>query len=185
MHTSELEKSTYVQPAVSTDAETESGLAGVQEFVVAGAPTGGTYTLNYGGQTTSALAFNAAASDVETALEALSTVGSGKVTVTGTNPFTVTFDPSLTPATLTGDASALTGGTDEQIGVVTITEGIKAGAGDGGTFFQDIEISKANVINGTLVQRFDPIAFPQKGIKYTGQDADGNPVPKPATSASF
>lgn len=49
-----------------------------------------------------------------------------------------------------------------------------------GPEFQDVQISAANLANGTLKQRFDPMAFPQKGIKYTGTGADGKAVPAPA-----
>lgn len=35
--------------------------------------------------------------------------------------------------------------------------------------FQDETISPATVADGTLRQRFDILAFPQKGIKYTGR----------------
>lgn len=44
--------------------------------------TGGTFTTTFGGQTTSAVAYNARASALQTALEALSTIGSGNVSVT-------------------------------------------------------------------------------------------------------
>ncbi|MGV9744591.1 hypothetical protein ACWDTG_06715 [Rhodococcus zopfii] len=50
---------------------------------IGGSPTGGTFTLTVGGQTTAGIAYNAAASAVQSALEALSTVGAGKATVTG------------------------------------------------------------------------------------------------------
>ena len=45
--------------------------------------TGGTFTLTFGGQTTSALAFDVTAAGVQTALRALSSIGDGNVTVTG------------------------------------------------------------------------------------------------------
>lgn len=35
--------------------------------------------------------------------------------------------------------------------------------------FQDETISPASVADGTLAVRFDPAAFPQKGIKYAGR----------------
>jgi RTX calcium-binding nonapeptide repeat (4 copies) len=43
--------------------------------------TGGTFTLSYGGQTTGAIAFNATAAAVQTALTGLSTIGIGNATV--------------------------------------------------------------------------------------------------------
>lgn len=52
----------------------------VQILSMSGA-TGGTYTLTYGSQTTTALAYNANKSDVKSALEALSNIGAGNVEV--------------------------------------------------------------------------------------------------------
>lgn len=75
-------------------------------------PTGGTYTLTFEGQTTGAIAYNASASAVQTALNALSTVTArGGVTVTGSynsaNGFTVTF-AQIPNSIFTLDASSLT-----------------------------------------------------------------------------
>ncbi|MCM6778030.1 hypothetical protein NDR87_30955 [Nocardia sp. CDC159] len=74
---------------------------------IGGSPTGGTWTLTYAGQTTSGIAYNAAAAAVQSALEALSTIGSGNATVTGSSggPYTVVID---TPGTLTGSGAGLT-----------------------------------------------------------------------------
>jgi hypothetical protein len=47
-------------------------------------PTSGTFTLTMGGQTTSGIQYNATAAAVQTALEALSTIGAGNVIVTRT-----------------------------------------------------------------------------------------------------
>jgi RHS repeat-associated protein len=49
----------------------------------------GTYTLTQNGQTTSAIAWNASAATIQTALEALSSVGAGNVLVTVTSPNSV------------------------------------------------------------------------------------------------
>lgn len=83
--------------------------------------TGGTFTLTFGGYTTSAIAYNATASAVQTALQALTSIGSGNVTVSGSagGPYTVTFvgDLGLTNvAQMTGSGASLTGGA----GTVTI-----------------------------------------------------------------
>ena len=59
---------------------------------------GGTFTLSYGGQTTSAIAYNATASAVESALEALSNISEGDMIVTGggdTKVWEVQFTGSL------------------------------------------------------------------------------------------
>lgn len=78
-----------------------------------GAATGGTFTLTYSGQTTGTIAFNASASDVQTALEALSNIAAGEVTVTGTGPWVVTFSGGSLDRTdvalMTSDAALVTG----------------------------------------------------------------------------
>jgi hypothetical protein len=69
----------------------------VQLITLLGSPTAGTFTLTYGGHTTGALAFNATSTQVQTALQALASIGSGNVTVAGNpgGPFTVTFQGAM------------------------------------------------------------------------------------------
>jgi RHS repeat-associated protein len=55
----------------------------------------GTYTLTHNGQTTSAIAWNATAATVQSALEALSTVGAGNVLVTVSSPDSVSRSITL------------------------------------------------------------------------------------------
>lgn len=76
--------------------------------------TGGTYTLTYDGQTTAAIAWDANAAAIDAALEALSNIGAGDVTVAGAGPYTITFTGALAQtdvSQLTVDATSLTGGT--------------------------------------------------------------------------
>ena len=99
----------------------------VQTVTVTGSPTGGTFTLTRAGQTTSAIAYNATAATVQTALSALSTIGAGNVAVTGSagGPFTVTFQGALggqTIAAMTASAS-LTGGTTPGVTVAVVNAG--------------------------------------------------------------
>ncbi|MFE4651536.1 major capsid protein [Streptomyces sp. NPDC056707] len=90
---------------------------------VTGSPTGGTFTLTVqigaDSQTTAAIAYNATASAVQSALVALSNVGSGNVTVSGTTTKTVSFSGDLDDAvvTLTGSGAGLTGGTTPAVAV--------------------------------------------------------------------
>jgi hypothetical protein len=89
--------------------------------------TGGTFTLTFGGQTTSTIAWNAAASAVQTALRALSTIGATGVTVSGSGggPFTVSFTGTLQDtdvAQMTSSAAGLTGGAQTCV-VTTVTQG--------------------------------------------------------------
>jgi hypothetical protein len=88
----------------------------VQSVVVPGGATG-TFTLTYQGKTTAPLAATATAAQVQTSLLALSSVGTGNVTVTGgpagTAAFTVTFAGALsnTPVEqITADSTNLVGG---------------------------------------------------------------------------
>lgn len=79
-----------------------------------GAPTGGTFSLTVNGSTTAPIGFNAAASAVAAAINALSGVtGVSGVVASGTGPYVVTF---LTPVVLTG-TSALTGGSTPSVTV--------------------------------------------------------------------
>ncbi|MCC2638882.1 MAG: hypothetical protein K0Q68_2601, partial [Moraxellaceae bacterium] len=92
----------------------------------------GTFMLTYNGQTTAALAWNATAADVETALEALTSVNAGGVTVSGTgtynNPFVFEFtdvaDKSAAGAfhQLAAMSSDLAR-SDQKLAVSTVTEG--------------------------------------------------------------
>lgn len=74
---------------------------------IGGTPTGGTFTLTFGGQTTAGIAYNAANTAVDSALELLSSVGTGNATVTGSagGPYTVTIQA---PGHLTGSGASLT-----------------------------------------------------------------------------
>lgn len=66
-------------------------------LTITGAPTGGDFTLEFGGAESAAIEFDASSADLRSALEALSTIGSGNVTVTGGNggPWTITFVDDL------------------------------------------------------------------------------------------
>ena len=69
----------------------------VQTVTLTGTPTGGTFTLTFGGYTTSSLAYNASAATVQTALRALTSIGGANVDVAGGagGPYTVTFVGTL------------------------------------------------------------------------------------------
>lgn len=113
---------------VVVTATTEGHAAGseVQVVTLTSSPTGGTFTLTYSGQTTSAIAYDASAATVDAALEALSNIGAGDVVVTGSagGPWTVTFATALAGinvAEMTGSGSGLTGATVQTFAVATVT----------------------------------------------------------------
>lgn len=101
----------------------------VQSLAITGTPTGGTFTLTFDGQTTSAIAYNASAATVQTALEALSTIGTGNVLCAGGalpgTAISITFRNALAymnvPAITTTDS--LTGGTSPASAITTSTAG--------------------------------------------------------------
>lgn len=98
----------------------------VQRVTISGNPTGGTFTLTYAGQTTSALARTATAATVQAALIALSNIGTSDVTVTGAYPvWDVTFTGTLgrTDVAQMTATSSLTGGTPS-IAVATTVSGV-------------------------------------------------------------
>lgn len=121
-------------------AELSSGLFGPyagrtaeqQLVTITGVPTGGTFTLTLEGGTTAGIAFNAAASAVRAALEALSGVEPGDVTVTGSagGPYTVTFNRGGGDvAAMTASGASLTGGTSPAVAITTPTPGTSTGTG--------------------------------------------------------
>jgi hypothetical protein len=97
---------------LTNDANT--GISDRQEVVVSPGTSGGTFTLSFKGQSTAALAYDASRAEVQSALQALSTIEPGNVAVTGSNGnYLVTFQGALAageqPA-LTDDASLLVSG---------------------------------------------------------------------------
>lgn len=117
-----------------TGVSLPAGTNEVQTVTITGTPTGGTFTLTYGGQTTAPIAYNATAAAVQSALEALSSIGAGNV-ATGGGPLpdtavTVTFQGALGAtdvALMTASGAALTGGTTPAVAVTETTPGVSNG----------------------------------------------------------
>lgn len=97
-----------------------------QSVEITGTPTGGTFNLSFLADSTSAIAFDATGATVQTALEALPSIGTGNVTVTGaSSPYAVEFVGDLAEMNLPLMVAThnLTGGT---VPDVTVTE-VQAG----------------------------------------------------------
>lgn len=116
------------------DVRRGAGTDEEQTVSISGAPTGGTYTLTFEGQTTAPIAFDATAAAVLTALNALSNIEPGDVVTAGgphpATPITVEFHGQYEDsdvAQMTADSSGLTGGAAPTVTVVTTTPGV-AGA---------------------------------------------------------
>jgi hypothetical protein len=74
-------------------AGTGTAVNEVQTGTISGAPGSGSFFMNYNGQITTGVAFNATGATAQSALEALSNVGVGNVTVSGGvgGPYVITF----------------------------------------------------------------------------------------------
>jgi hypothetical protein len=101
----------------------------IQTLTITGTPTGGTFKLTFGGQQTGTIAFNASAATVQTALVALSTIGTGNVVCGGGalpgTGVTITFQGTLanTDVALLTSADTLTGGTSPATHLAETTKG--------------------------------------------------------------
>ncbi|MFJ7990340.1 hypothetical protein [Streptomyces sp. NPDC096351] len=111
----------------------------IQTLTVTGGPTGGTFTITFSGQTTGAIAYNASAATVQTALEALSNVNAGDIKVTGNagGPWTLTYGGQYLGENVGAvtTTETFTGGTSPDITIATTTGGDTATASDGTQVF--------------------------------------------------
>jgi hypothetical protein len=128
---------TQVQTAVATPIDE------IQVVTLAGGPTGGTFTLTFEAQTTAAIAYNASAATVQSALEALSNLDVGEVSVDGDDggPWTVTLSLARDCAPMTGNAAGLTGASVTVVTTQTANTPVNeqqtvalSGSPQGGTF---------------------------------------------------
>lgn len=114
------------------------------------------FTLTYSGQTTAAIDAGATAAAVQAALEALSTVGAGNVTVTGDDggPYTVTFGGVFAGVDVAQMTATPTGGTGT-VAVATATAGGADTSADGRETAACVLFCSASVINpnGTVKSR--------------------------------
>lgn len=183
---------------VDTPTATGSPTNEVQTVTISGSPTGGDFVLVFRNKATTDIAYNATSSAVQTALQAVSTIGSGNATVSGSagGPYTVTFAGALAgqkvdQLTATGN---FTGGTSPAVATATTTQG---SAGNlllltpNASSDQDVRAFCLDVIEGTNHVRWylpnaevtdtDDVtyktdALTQYGVTITAYpDDDGNP----------
>src|SRR5260221_13550271 len=102
----------------------------VQQIALTGSPTGGTFTLTFGGNTTAAINWNDPASTVQTRLQALASIGAGNALVTGgpgpATPRGGGFSGTLgktAEGVITRPTNSLTGGTSPYAVVTPIVGG--------------------------------------------------------------
>lgn len=102
----------------------------VQTLTISGSPTGGSFLITYAGQTTGPLPYNATAAAVQAALASLANIGTGNVSVTGSNggPYAIAFIGALGGRNIwqmTASPTGLSGGTPNAV-VTTTTPGLRA-----------------------------------------------------------
>ncbi|VTR98885.1 rhs repeat-associated core domain-containing protein : YD repeat protein OS=Isosphaera pallida (strain ATCC 43644 / DSM 9630 / IS1B) GN=Isop_2419 PE=4 SV=1: RHS_repeat: PT-HINT [Gemmata massiliana] len=100
----------------------------VQVIKLTGSPTGGTFTLTFGVNTTGAIAYNASAATVQTALAGLASIGAGNVQVSAAagGGWEIRFIGTKAGAyqsAIAANGAGLTGGTAPAASVSTINAG--------------------------------------------------------------
>ena len=150
----------------------------VQTLTVTGGPTGGTFTITWSGQTTTALAYNATAAQVQTTLEALSNIAPGDVTVTGNpgGPWTLTWGGAQLGKNVAAPTTteSFTGGTDPDITIATPTAGGAATTGAdnfAGFLFTEVsfypgstKVAAPLMVHGQIDVVKLPVAFDPAGV---------------------
>jgi hypothetical protein len=171
----------------------------VQSLIATGA-SAGTFTLTFDGETTAAIAWNANAAAVQSALEALSSVNPGDITAAGgplpgtavTLTFGGQYGGTNVPA-ITGNSGSLTGGTAT---ITTPTAGGSASS-DGSQTFAGLlyapvayglgnaagdDLLGALFVGGTVFQEFLPVQVAGPGFVDADAVADARHIrfiPKP------
>ncbi len=154
-------------PTVVTVYNSDGSLNSVNEVQrLAISCTGGSYKLSFKGQQTGTIACNAPGTDpgtpgvvdsIQEALDALSTIGPGNVSVSGAFPTVVTFTGALGNAdvpALVADASGLTGG----LARVVVSEAVRGFSG--------------HIGEGVLTKAFGVDVWAANGYVYVS-DEDG------------
>lgn len=144
-----------------------------QTVTITGTPTGGTFTLTLDGETTAGIAYNATATTVQTALEALSNVTSGDATVTGGpgpgTPYVVTFAGRYLGRDvpqMTASAASLTGGTSPAVAVTTTTAG-GSSASNGLQVPDGFLFNSTHIRTGSVANLGAPLLW--RGVIRTGR----------------
>jgi hypothetical protein len=165
--------------AISIDTSNLGKTSEVQTLVLDNVATAGTFTLSYNFETTAAIAYDANTAEIQAALEALSTVDTGDITVGGydlanAGNTTFTFLSKFGPTRLMGiDISSLTGPTTATISETTagakateaVTETTK-GVLDTQTIS---ETTAGALVSGTFAET-------TKGVAETGDITTTTPV---------
>lgn len=191
----------------SYNACASGDISEAQTVTITGGPTGGTFTLTYSGQATAAIAYNANAAAVQSALEALSNLAPGDVTVTGgpgpATPYVVTFRAGMgNVVQMTASGAGLTGGTAPAVNVVTTTPGYNLfgpsyGVGPSGTVYYQPPVLRVEdscpALNAVGTEDEARVRRQAEAVTswtiarelWTGEHSDVNPFDTPEASNQF
>lgn len=132
-------------------------------------PASGTFTLTWGADTTSALAYNASAATVQTALNALASITSaGGVTVSASTdggPYQITWNTAGSRAAITGEPAAL-----YPLSVVTVYTDR-----EGTVSLREIQVISLDRNPAALAQTFTTIPSPTGTVTTLQAGASGTP----------
>jgi hypothetical protein len=125
-----LTKSSTDPTKVKAYAGLGTNLNEAQTITITGTPTGGTFTLTFGGKTTATITYAATSAQVLAALELLTSIGQGNMSATGGalpgTAVVVTFINELgaeAQAAMTASGAALTGGSAPAVTITRSTPG--------------------------------------------------------------
>ncbi len=138
----------FPAPAIAISNIQTGGVSGsnsIQGITLNNQPYAGTFTVTFGGQTTAPLPYNSTTAQVQTALQALSSIGSGNVSVGGIiGAYVVTFIGSLggaAQAAFTASATGLTGPLMLTGTLSLATVGIEEAVGEAQNIQQTFEVN--------------------------------------------
>ena len=143
--TADLKTGTSLTPGIQASGAVDTGVT----VTISGSPTGGTVgiAVTAGGSTqTASPAYNATGATVQSALQALSNVGSGNLLVSGSagGPWTVTAPAAFSCAVAV--TSSLTGGTTPSVAVAEIPKDVLTVSG-GNASAAALIVKSARLIN--------------------------------------
>lgn len=132
-------------------------------------PASGTFTLSWGGDTTAAIAYNASAATVQTALNALASITTaGGVTVSASadgGPYQVTWNTAGSRAAITGEPAAL-----YPLSVITVYTDR-----EGTVSLREIQILSLDRSPAALAETFTALASPGGSVSTLQAGASGTP----------